>query len=174
MAKKKEPEGNSGGNSGTHLIPQPHGGALLSGGVVGHKGGPGRPPAQLRGDFRDVAELGIDVLRGYVLGRVPVKMVGQCEKCGHEHEDYSLMPDELEALLGNAPKDSDRLKAIDTAAKYGGVQDLALVAEEMPESRTPDREDAKRVWDRVRRIESIEEMEKFLVENARKQLEEGT
>tara|TARA_R110000765_G_scaffold110443_2_gene201879 strand:+ start:1261 stop:1461 length:201 start_codon:yes stop_codon:yes gene_type:complete len=45
--------------------------------------------------------------------------------------------------------------------------------EEVPESRTPDREDAERVWDRVRRIESIEEMEKFLVESAEKQLVEG-
>lgn len=30
------------------LIPQPHGGALLSGGVLGHRGGPGRPPSALR------------------------------------------------------------------------------------------------------------------------------
>lgn len=29
-------------------IPQTHGGALLPGGVKGHKGGPGRPPAEIR------------------------------------------------------------------------------------------------------------------------------
>jgi hypothetical protein len=30
------------------LIPQPHGGALLSGGTPGQKGGPGAPPSVLR------------------------------------------------------------------------------------------------------------------------------
>jgi hypothetical protein len=29
-------------------IPQQHGGALLTGGVKGHKGGPGRPTAEIR------------------------------------------------------------------------------------------------------------------------------
>lgn len=49
MAKKpkNEPE----------LVPQPHGGALLSGGVPGNKGGTGRPPStirrRLRGSFED-------------------------------------------------------------------------------------------------------------------------
>ncbi|MEQ1821565.1 MAG: hypothetical protein ABL949_03560 [Fimbriimonadaceae bacterium] len=38
---------NSGENSG-QLVKQPHGGALLTGGVNGHKGGPGRPPSMIR------------------------------------------------------------------------------------------------------------------------------
>ncbi len=38
---------NSGKNSG-QLVKQAHGGALLSGGVVGHKGGSGRPPSMVR------------------------------------------------------------------------------------------------------------------------------
>lgn len=34
------------------LIPQPHGGALLSGGEPGHKGGGGRPPSEIRARMR--------------------------------------------------------------------------------------------------------------------------
>jgi hypothetical protein len=34
-------------------IPQTHGGALLPGGVKGHKGGPGRPPAEIRARCAD-------------------------------------------------------------------------------------------------------------------------
>jgi len=32
------------------LVPQPHGGALSTGGMPGNRGGPGRPPSQLRRD----------------------------------------------------------------------------------------------------------------------------
>jgi len=39
---------NSGISSGPVLIEQPHGGALLTGGVKGNSGGPGRPPNQFR------------------------------------------------------------------------------------------------------------------------------
>src|SRR5438309_3227482 len=39
------------------LVPQAHGGAVYSGGVPGHRGGPGRPPSalreRLRGSFED-------------------------------------------------------------------------------------------------------------------------
>ena len=38
---------NSGGNSGIELVAQDHGGALLSGGVPGNKGG-GRPADKIR------------------------------------------------------------------------------------------------------------------------------
>jgi hypothetical protein len=34
------------------LVPQSHGGALLTGGVRGHAGGPGRPPSALRERLR--------------------------------------------------------------------------------------------------------------------------
>jgi hypothetical protein len=34
-------------------IPQPHGGAIYSGGVPGHRGGPGRTPSALRAAFRE-------------------------------------------------------------------------------------------------------------------------
>lgn len=37
------------------LIPQPHGGALLTGGVPGNKGGTGRPPDWLKALKREAA-----------------------------------------------------------------------------------------------------------------------
>lgn len=36
------------------LIPQPHGGAILTGGVPGHRGGGGRPPKRLRVRAREL------------------------------------------------------------------------------------------------------------------------
>lgn len=38
------------------LVPQPHGGALMSGGTLGHRGGGGRPPSELRARMRDSLE----------------------------------------------------------------------------------------------------------------------
>ena len=38
------------------LVPQPHGGALLTGGVPGHKGGPGRPPLRLVEKLKSIRE----------------------------------------------------------------------------------------------------------------------
>ncbi len=48
---KKQPakkNGTSGGSSGKDLIKQAHGGALLRGGVKGHKGSLGYPPSKVR------------------------------------------------------------------------------------------------------------------------------
>ena len=162
MSPKKngKPKETSGETSGG-LIVQPHGGALLPGGVVGHVGAGGRPPKELREDFRDIAERGLDVLEGYVQGKVSVKMVGACEKCGHEHEDYELLPTDL--LLLSSPKDADRLKALDIAAKYGGVDKLALTPEEQPD-RTLTPEKLQDYLERLERAKDIKALEKMLTE----------
>jgi len=62
-------------------------------------------------------EKGFPVLEEIIEGRVPLKMVGVCEKCAHEHEDYELLPTDLPLL--STPNDADRLRAIDMSAKYG-------------------------------------------------------
>ena len=109
---------DSGKDSGVELIPQPHGGALLPGGKKGNKGGPGRTPSALRRGLRQLLDDdGMDVLKGVLQGRVPVKMVGQCTKCGTEHEDYEFLP--VEGMLIQKPEVPDRLRAIDIASKYG-------------------------------------------------------
>ena len=56
-AREKKPRGSSSAAKSTpEKVPQPHGGALLRGGVPGHRGGCGRPPAEFRawlGDLRN-------------------------------------------------------------------------------------------------------------------------
>lgn len=45
------------------LKPQPHGGALLAGGMRGNRGGPGRPAERLRVRSREEYELVLDEVR---------------------------------------------------------------------------------------------------------------
>ena len=69
------------------LVPQGHGGAVYSGGVPGHRGGPGRPSSALR-----------ERLRGSFEERVTV----------------------LEEIADDEAADpQDRIRAVDTLAKYG-------------------------------------------------------
>jgi hypothetical protein len=112
-------KGDNGANNGKpkHLqkVVQPHGGALNGGGTPGNKGG-GSQPAAVRRKLREIGERGLPVLEGIVQGRTPVRMVGACQKCGHEHEDYDLLPTDILLI---APKPSDRAKAIDIALRHG-------------------------------------------------------
>ncbi len=140
------------------LVVQAHGGALRHGGT--NKGGPGRPPSELRGSMRDILERGgLDVLEGFMRGVVP--MVGKCEKCGHEHEGTEV-----------SFKAADRLKAIEILSRYGGVDKLALTVDEQDEREwTPER--AAAAWEVLQRIRTVEEFEKHMVDAAKKQLREG-
>ena len=103
------------------MVPQPHGGALLPGAGGGPQPGSGRPRDEVRAKFRDLVEAGFPLLEGIIKGRVPVKMVGVCEACAHEHEDYELLPTDL--IVTATPADRDRLRAIDMSAKYGLAKD---------------------------------------------------
>ena len=112
---------SAGKNAGTQLVsgPKTNGGKLWSHGPPpgSQVPGPGRPPSELRKRFREILDGGTEILDGYVQGRVPVQMVGKCQKCGHEHESYEFLP--TNALLLTAPKDSDRLKAYELAGRFG-------------------------------------------------------
>jgi len=118
---------SSGGKKAREMVPQPHGGALLPGAGGGPQPGSGRPRDEVRAKFRELVEAGFPLLEGIIEGRVPVKMVGICESCAHEHEDYELLPTDLTATA--TPADRDRLKAIDISAKYGLAKDT--VGEEL-------------------------------------------
>ena len=74
---------NSGVNSGQGLIPQPHGGALLPGGMSGNKGSTGRPREELREMFRLSAESGIEELVKIL--DAPREVTIKC-KCGEVHK----------------------------------------------------------------------------------------
>ena len=68
----------------------------------------------------------------------------------------------------------DRIRAIDLLGKYGGVDKLALIVEEQPVREPMTRERAAELFERVKRVKSIHELEKMLVGAAEKQLaEEG-
>ena len=78
----------------------------------------------------------------------------------------------LEFLVGvmmlQTVKATDRLKALEMAAKYGGVAELALTVEEQPEDEmTPERRLA--LWEAIKRIKSVEEFETMLVNAAKEQ-----
>lgn len=95
-----------------HKIPQPHGGALNSGGTPGNAGGLGRPAsdikARLRGSFYDR----IPLLEQIADACVPIRE--QCPQCKY------LAPDEV---LVVRTADADRLRALDMMAKYAGDED---------------------------------------------------
>ena len=167
MTPRKKPGKKSGAKNG-ELVAQPHGGALRRGSLPGNTPGTGRPPNELRGTLREILERGLPVLEGYVEGRVPVKMVGKCEECGHEHEDYKFTP--VDFLTIQTVKATDRLKALEMAARYGGVAELALTVEEQSvEADTPER--AARLWVMLKQIKNVHALEKLLVSAAKKQAE---
>ena len=77
----------------------------------------------------------------------------------------------LEAIADDEDaRDSDRIKAVDTLGKYGGVEKLALTPDEQPEQvMTPER--AAELVAKVQRLKSIEDKERLFIDAARKQLE---
>jgi len=80
------------------LVPQPHGGALLPGGTGAYGKSTGRPPDLVRAALRASFEERVGVLEEIADGRVPKAQV------------------------------SDRIKAIDTLAKYGlgTIQEMSV------------------------------------------------
>lgn len=91
------------------LVPQEHGGALRYGGT--NAGGPGRPPSALRATCRASFAARIKILEDIADGEPIVKLRG---------------PDgETTIGLGSASP-ADRIRAIDTLGKYGGIEKLTL------------------------------------------------
>ena len=79
----------------------------------------------------------------------------------------------LEAIVDcDEAKDSDRIKAAEVMARYGGVDKIALTVEEQPEeAMTPER--IAEGWVRIRRVRSIEELEDVVTTAARDQARSG-
>src|SRR5690242_12384225 len=94
---KKQPE----------KIPQPHGGALLSGGKPGHKGGGGRPTSAIRDICSLRFEERVPLLAHIADGAAPI--TEKCPECGHEGE----------VKVDGTVETRDRLRAIDMLARYG-------------------------------------------------------
>lgn len=90
----------------------PGGGAIRNGGT--NVGGPGRPPSDLRQRLTGAFAARVPILEDFADGKVTLRVVGKCEKCGHEGEP--LTTEEIKAAL---PQIGDRLKALDLMGKYG-------------------------------------------------------
>lgn len=98
-------------------IPQPHGGALLSGGVPGNRGG-GRPPDMLGQKLREIGMVhAAPLLEDVMQGKIRLVWVGTCPKCKHVGE----LPegDDLDALKDTIRTTVDQqLKASDQTLRY--------------------------------------------------------
>lgn len=118
------------------LIPQANGrGALLTGGVPGNRGGPGRPPdairEHLRGSFDERVGVIEDIADGTPVTNADVPLINIlphviCPKCGEvkmEAKDpATLFMVSVRGKVSASP--SERIKALDLAAKYGmGTKD---------------------------------------------------
>ena len=89
-------------------IPQPHGGALLSGGMPGHDGSnAGRRPSWVRDACLQAFAARVPRLGRIADGVVP--MTEACPECGHEADATAAIPPEV----------SDMLRAADMLGKYG-------------------------------------------------------
>lgn len=101
---------------GTELIPQEHGGALRPGGKPGNKGGPGRPPDQVRTKVRELGWLVlVDMLEGYHLARN--ELPGRSELEQLEPDELVELLDEIRVWVTIPWK--ERRQILDTALKYG-------------------------------------------------------
>lgn len=149
---------NSDGNSVDDSVALMDGrnGGRLRRGNPGNRGGPGVVPNHIRTHCRGSFAERLPILEAIADG-TPLKFTKEVDG------------EEVTGSISASIK--ERITAIETLGKYGGVDKLALMADERPEDRLPNREDAERVWKRMKMVESVEELEKLMVEHARKQLE---
>lgn len=138
--KKKAP---AAATAAVPLVEQPHGGALLAGGVPGNRGGTGRPPNDVREKLKGVVEEGVgvvaDILQGRPVQKLRVSIAALtphivCANCGEQQitpKDKDSGAVEIEATASASPK--DRISAFDAAAKYslGQKVEVTLVSDEV-------------------------------------------
>lgn len=119
--------GQNGTKPGLQLIPQPHGGALLNGGLPGNIGGTGRPPSEIRKKLADILEeFGPDVVRDILTGKLKYNFVGTCSKCGEESEGPTTISEILEQFKGSVPTPDVRLRAVEAANKIAYGEKIVL------------------------------------------------
>ena len=146
------------------LVRQPHGGALSPGnpGNKGNRNATGREPehSHIRTHCRVSFAERIPILEAIADG-VPLTFTKTVKD---EDGEIVTVTGEISASV------RERVSAIETLGKYGGVDKLALTPEEQPE-RGNTREQMKRDWVKLKRIVSIEEFEEMLTKP--KQLGDG-
>jgi len=112
------------------LVKQKHGGALLTGGIPGNKGGPGRPPNELRQGIRELGWLALEETRRRVeAARRTVPPREQLERMKKaELIDLLLQIGEWLEITPGALR-----QILDTAYKYGvGTKHVMATEDESP------------------------------------------
>lgn len=120
------PSENGGKDSGKEpeLVPQAHGGALLSGGKPGNPGNRravGRPPNAIRASLRMDFDTRRHYLNEIIDGVVPLRE--RCPECGYEPE-----PDAAKATRAST---RDRLSALEVVARYSDIRDGSALSNEL-------------------------------------------
>lgn len=124
-------------------VPQAHGGALNAGGTPGNKGGPGRPPdairERLRGSFDERVGVIEDIADGTPVTNADVPFINilphvVCPKCETQMEakdPAALFMLSIRGRVSATP--SERIKALDIAAKYGlgTKEEITVVSEDV-------------------------------------------
>ena len=144
---------DNGADNGVTLVPQEHGGALNSGGTPGNKGNPDSigfllPHSHIRTHCRGSFAERVPVLEAIADGR-PLPMT-------------KIVEGESETIEISASI-KERVSAIETLGKYGGVDKLALTPEEQPD-RTLTPEKLQDYLERLERAKDIKALEKMLTE----------
>lgn len=102
-------------------VPQPHGGALLAGGVPGHKGGGGRPPSVVRAAALEGAALAIPKLIAQLDAEEVSVSQGAADKLLKyglgTQRDVRLTVDDLRERLSNTVETIRRLAPADVAER---------------------------------------------------------
>lgn len=124
-------------------MPQKHGGALIPGAGGGPQPGSGRPPSVLRDRLRGALEARVPIIEQIADGTpikradIPLASVlryAKCPSCNGKLEKLATLTDadlvfvSLEGKESASP--SDRVKALDLAAKYGlgAKEEVTLVS----------------------------------------------
>lgn len=116
-------------SGGPKLVPRPDGrGALLTGGVPGNRGGCGAVPSKVRAASRAAYDELVPRLLKMGLGDGTIRLVGECENCGHTGEPITM--DDVEAAIV-APK--EQIRAADVLGKYGLGQAKGVDHEDLVE-----------------------------------------
>lgn len=118
--KRNGRNGKTGRKTGK-LVPQPHGGAILDGAASpeNHVPGPGRPPSRVKSALRNDFDARREILNEIADGGVRIDWIAKCPECGYEGGEL----DELSVLaaVGQAPKPSERIKALEVMAKFSDL-----------------------------------------------------
>jgi len=130
MAKsaKTAPQAPKSPSKTPELVPQPHGGALLSGGQKGNKGGPGRPTGALRarmfGALDEQLAVASDIASGQPVEMQEINLPDvlahvECPSCGGGLQPKSVDDMLAKITVRGSASAGERLRALDFLARYG-------------------------------------------------------